>query len=629
MNLKVTTASRLSEEFMGVPAAMYVLTEDDIRRSGAQTLPEMLRLVPGIHVSMLDGSKHQVSIRGFAGRFSNKLQVLIDGRSIYSPLFSGVFWESNLVSPSEIKRIEVVRGPGAALWGPNALNGVINIITKSAELDQGTEATAGTGSSATSLAEAKYGGKLGDKAWFKVFARRLGAADTELPSGSSSADGWLALHGSARLDWKPTDRDHVSFNLRLDEMDGSHLLSLPTLTAPFRQTTRLDFENTSYSLAGFWQRSDGDSRLSTAKMSFSTSAGNPIDQSTARVSVLDVGFEESRKSGSANTVFGINYRHYSDANTGTNFVALIPAEKKTSTFSAFGQVEKKLGSKFKANLGLTLEHNDFTGFEFQPSLRALWERSDTETYWAAISRAVRTPTRVDNDFMIHYISSPGPALPFKAEVLGSDDFESEEVLSVEIGSRIRPSAAFYWDVTAFYNKYSNLRGTQMGTPYMSGAPTPHIVVPYQLVNNRRGQTGGIEAAFAYKPNSRLRLDGGAAFFTESYNDSGIVNGVDLGLLVEGRGATPSRSLTLRGQYLLSDRLTLDLSLLHSAGITRLNRPNWTRIDAQIAWNPTLDLTFFLGGADLFGSSRVEGHTSLFEVPSAVGRSWSMRMSYRF
>lgn len=630
MQLKVSTASRQEESLSEIPAAIYVLTHEDIIRSGAETLPDMLRLVPGVQVGQIDANNFQVSIRGFGGRFTNKLQVLIDGRSIYNPMFSGVFWESNLVSPSEIERIEIIRGSGGALWGANAINGVINIITKAPAETQGGSLRIGVGRNISGLQEAAYSGTLGEKGHFRILASGLQVSELELPGGADSNDSWKSVHGGLRADWREGEKDTFSINARFQKSDINESAIKPLLTPPYSSIVQGRNRGDTFSLTSSWLHKHTETEQSDLRAALSLFSGAVAPGIEFDTSILDIGYTRAKSSrDSSRLIWGVGYRRYSDSGEAGSLDFLVPSSTTLETFSAFAQYEKMLGPKVKGTFGLTAEHNEFTGFELQPSAKAIYNPNDKESYWISASRGVRTPNRGDTQFNIFYRAMPGQTLPVGIYISGSEDFQSEKLVALEAGARFRPSRDLYLDATAFFNSYSDLRAAIPGAPGMNMAPVPHIAVPVKIVNDGTGSTGGVEVSASYRPESAWKLDGSLSLFTDYINSSAPKGGVGNTFSIEGQGSTPRWQANLRASYQATKRLSINGSLMHFSSVKVNALPECTRFDLNLIYSVNDSLRVSLAGFDIFGARRTEGIGSLYEIPSLTQKSWALQASFRF
>jgi iron complex outermembrane recepter protein len=437
-NVMVTSVTRGPKPLSRSAAAAAVVTSDQIERSGAMNVPEAIRYVPGINIAQLTASQWAVSSRGFASANSPDLLVLSDGRSIYTPLFSGVFWDVQDYLMPDIDRIEVVRGPGAALWGSNAVNGIINIITKSAADTQGGWASVGGGSQVNALAAAQYGGETdaagGDPMYYRVFAKYQSDAPEDYPAGASS-DGWDLGHVGFRTDWKTDSAD--AFTVQGDAYDGRIGQVSPAVNIIGRPgpTPPLVVGVGGGNVLAHWQHTMSDDADYEVRMYYDyTHRDDPTF--TDDLATLDVDFLEHLPLGQDQTItWGMTGRTMNDIFHGKGLLTLNPPDSRYNLASGFVQDEISLPHSVHLTLGTKLEHNDFSGFEVQPSVRTAWDISDTSTLWGAVSRAVRVPTRIEQD---EDIDATNPAGNPVVVLLGNRDFHAEQVLAFELGYRWRP-----------------------------------------------------------------------------------------------------------------------------------------------------------------------------------------------
>jgi iron complex outermembrane receptor protein len=464
MNIEVSSVSRREQKLSDAAAAVFVITREDIRRSGATSIPEVLRMAPGLEVAHIDANKWAISSRGFNSRFANKLLVLMDGRTVYTPLYSGVFWDVQDTMLEDIDRIEVIRGPGATLWGANAVNGVVNIITKSAEDTRGGLVVAGSGSEERGFGAVRYGGRIREDAFWRVYAKSFSRDGGVDASDRDGADDWDAFRGGFRLDWRPTGEDIFTFEGDAYKEDAGQTLRLPLLRQPF-----LAFLDDS---AGI----EGTDLLAKWEHTFSSSSSIGIQLYYDRMKIEDILLTESRDTFDIELqhcfrtlerhefIWGLGYRLYRDSVENTFQTALDPAGKDAHLFSVFLQDDISLiKEKLHLILGAKIEHNDYTGFEIQPNARLIWTPHVRHTLWAAVSRAVRTPSRTEEDGRLNISvlppfapgnPSPNPGI---VSVFGNRDFLSEELIAYELGYRVHPVTELSFDLAVFYNDYDHLR----------------------------------------------------------------------------------------------------------------------------------------------------------------------------
>src|SRR5579859_7008191 len=428
MNVEVTSVSRHPEKLLAAASAIQVITQEDIRRSGATSIPEALRLADNLQVAQKNSHDWAISARGFNTDLANKLLVMIDGRTVYTPLYSGVFWDVQDYLLEDIDRIEVISGPGGALWGANAVNGVINIITKSAKDTQGMYAEAGGGSQPQDFAGVRYGGALGADTAFRVYSKYFDRSAEVLANGDSASDSWRQGRAGVRVDSEASARDRLTlqgdyYDSRESEQTGG-IAALSGANVLGRWTRSVS-ENSDWSLQSYIDQThlgDPVAPLTVSGVQFSP-PGTLYDDLTT----YDVDFQDRFSLGARHrVVWGLGYRRTQDAVIEAPAVGFFPAVLDQNLYSGFVQDEIAFPKNLSFTLGTKLEHNDYTGFEFEPDARFSWAVSSEQALWAAVSRAVRTPSRIDHD-----LSEGTP--PYLVLLKGSANFTSEALLAYELG----------------------------------------------------------------------------------------------------------------------------------------------------------------------------------------------------
>lgn len=488
MDVEVTSVSKRSEKLAEVPSAIQVITQDDIRRSGATSIPEALRLAPNLHVAQHNAYTWSISSRGFNTTFSNKLLVMIDGRTVYTPLFGGVYWDAQHILMDDIERIEVISGPAGTLWGVNAVNGVINIITKKSKETQGLYASVAAGSFWKGYGGVRYGGTIGSKISYRVFTQYNDRNNTFRPDGRDTTDRWKVAHGGFHIDWNPSEKNSVTFQGNAygateyerpakSTFDGQNIITKWSHT----------FSNTSlFNLQFYFDR--------TWRRKLLGVVNNELD-------TYDFDFQHRFVLATNHTIlWGVGYRFMKDKTRGTTtVVGLIPQDKDMNLFSGFIQDEIMLmPDKFKLTLGTKLQHNVYSRFELQPSLRLAFTPTERQTIWGAVSRAVRAPSRADVD----YFAPTYPVAPQFPSVAGGPNFVSEKVLAYELGYRIQPSGRLSLSLAAFYNDYDDVYSVEA---------LPNTLT-YQIQNGSEGESWGLEFSGVYQLLPNWRIRGGYTFF---------------------------------------------------------------------------------------------------------------------
>jgi iron complex outermembrane receptor protein len=574
--IEVTSVSRNAEPLGGAAAAIAVVTQEDIRRSGATSLPEALRGVPGIHVARRNSNSWAVASRGFSSINSEKLLVLSDTRSMYTPLVSGVQWDVQNLLLEDIDRIEVIRGPGATQWGSNAVNGVINITTKAARDTQGLYAEAGGGSEDHAVLGLRYGGRLGRSGHYRVSGRYFDRDASELAS-VGSPDDWHMGHASFRADWHEGGAD--TFTLQGDWYQGRVgqvgpavvIIDQPGPEPPLR--ARLDGGN----VLARWRHAGAASGMELRAYYDHTHRDDPSFRDT--LDTVDVDFQQRFALDSHNLTWGLNYRHTSNRNTRKVIFAVDPPESRDEAISGFIQDQVALGDSLQLTLGTKLEENDFSGFEYQPSARLAWFLPREQTLWMAVSRAVRVPTRLERDISIE-VTSPGadPA----ARLLGNRDFDSEKLLAWELGYRRQVSPRLTVDLASFLNRYRGLASLELGDPFTEDGRTVFPIVNENLTD---GRAAGAEALVTFSPVADWRLTASYAYLDLNLTPRGADN--NRGEFAEG--TTPRHQLGLRSAVDVG-RLQVDAFLRHVSRIRRDPQivsgeglPAYTELDLRVAY----------------------------------------------
>lgn len=509
-NLRITTASRIEESLSGAPASVFVITGDEIRRAGVTSIPEALRLAPGVEVARRGAHEWSISIRGFNSDLANKLLVLIDGRSVYSPLFAGVFWDAQDTLLEDIDRIEVISGPGGSLWGANAVNGIINIITRSADSTMGPYVELLAGSEDRIIAGLRHGGRVGDKVAARAFVKYIDRDSTEAASGDDSVEDVRMARVGFRLDWEAADVNR--FMLQGDAYQGrtdgifNDTFTIGTLPAgTFRDEVRIS----GAFLVASWERQtgpDSDFRLQAYYDHTRRDIPNTYDE---RRDTIDLDFQHHLSPGeNHDLLWGLNYRQSSDNIGNTTFATFTPADRTTHRFGGFLQDRIALiPERLFLTIGSKFGYNDYTGFEYQPNARLAWHADQRQTLWSAVSRGVRIPSRLDDDLVLTIpLSAPGIPFPFYVVVNGSNRFESEKLLAYEAGYRLQHSKHLAFEVALFQNEYHDLQTNEPDAPIVVLAPPlPHIIVPNHFENNMRGESSGGTFVVNLQPLPTWRL----------------------------------------------------------------------------------------------------------------------------
>lgn len=633
MKVEVTSVSKHAQPLFQAAAAIFVISQEDIRRSGVTTIPEALRMAPGIQVARLATHRWAVSSRGFNGEFANKLLVLIDGRTVYSPLFSGVFWDAQDTVLEDIDRIEVIRGPGASLWGANAVNGVINIITKKVKDTQGTLAVVGGGTEERAFTTLRYGTSMGEDTHVRFYGKFSERDDSARPDGTSADDEWRNGRGGFRLDHDLSSRDTLT--IQGDYYRGSEGFDFtePLLIAPYRQSNH---DRRTYS---------GGNALSRWKHTFSDTSSLIIQSYydrternsrlfTERRDTFDIDLQHSLTWGNAHHfIWGLGYRLTNDHILNSTTIHMIPNTRLLDFFNGFVQDEITLVPNTLAlTIGTKVEHNDFTGWIVQPNGRLRWTPTHTLMFWGALAHAIRTPSRAENDATLDQMALPPNAVSSGSPVAlvsvgGQRDFRNESLVSFEIGGRYQPVESWSIDITAFYNRYDRLRSLERSIPSLSTNPLPpHLVIPIIVNNKLAAETHGVEVSSEWHPIDWWHLR--AAY---SYLNIQMITGASGDPSARNPSEeSPQHQATLRSLMQLPGNIELDLWGRFVDRLPVINIPAYVSLDTRLGWKPTKNFDVSIVGQNLLESRRPEFTSSLvYQNTSEVQRGAYVKLTWRY
>ncbi|MCP4691011.1 MAG: TonB-dependent receptor, partial [Desulfobacterales bacterium] len=626
--LEVTSVSRKTEKLSDVAAAVFVITNEDIRRSGVTSIPEALRMAPGVEVARINANVWAITARGFNSYFANHLLVMIDGRTVYSPLSSGVFWNVQDVLMEDIERIEVIRGPGASLWGANAVNGIINIITKSSTETCGGLVAAGAGTEERGSGAVRYGGRFGENAHLRVYAKYFDRdAGADAP-GFEANDDWRMFRGGFRADWTLSGHDNLT--LQGDVYGGSAgvTYTLPMLTPPYTNIVREDAELEGGNLLARWKHAFSEAGDMALQVYYDRTENADSFKNETRDTV-DVDVQHGFSIGDRHDLlWGFGHRWTRDYLGDVPTSRYRPRGRTLKRFSLFIQDQVALvDDALWLIVGSKFENNDYTGWEVQPTGRLLWKPRESHTFWAAVSRAVRTPSISEREGWLQLSvfppGAPGNPGPLSIMMLKrpNDDFASEELIASEAGFRFTSSERFICDISLFYNVYDDLNAFQNHPPLPAPDPdNPHMVMPVEFINAGKARTRGVELAAVVSPVdwNRIRI---------AYTHLHVDEVVDVGNV---KGRSPEHRFSLRSSMDLSHDLELDLWARYVGELSDLDVEDYVTLDVRLAWRPNENLEVSLVGQNLLEDEHMEFQQPFSPIAStAVERGVYGKVTWRF
>jgi iron complex outermembrane receptor protein len=606
MDIQVTSVSKGEEDFSKAPSAIFVLTQEDIRRSGVNTIPEALRMVPGIQVSQIDSSTWAITSRGFNSRFANKLLVLIDGRSVYTHVFAGVFWDEQDMVLEDVERIEVIRGPGGTLWGANAVNGVINIITKNAHKTTGGQISAGGGNLDSFIGSIRYGKKINDNAAVRVWGKYYNRNNMDDLQGNSAPDEFESGRGGMRLDWDASESNSFTFqgDVMVGEFAGKTSNAVNSLS--FAPTTTDVVRDSQVRTANFvtrWKHRFSDTSNMALQLFYNRDHRESRVMQELLVDTYDLDFQHRFQLGSRNEIlWGLGHRFIKDSFENSIGISYFPDSNLNYISNAFIQDKIALiHDELYLTLGSKFSINNFTGFEFQPNARLAWTPNDNHTVWAAVSRAVRTPSRSGDSgrFNAATTTLPGPT-PAVVVIQGQKDFESEDLLASEVGYRVRPHETLYFDVAAFANFYRDVHSFEVETPFVN--PGGFVEVPVVSRNRLEGETYGVELAATWDGTSWWRLNSSFTWFEMDLRKDPISTDQNV---VGFEGNDPEFQWSLRSHIDLPSNWEFDQSLYYVDALKSQQVRSYFRLDLRLGWRPAKNIEVSIVGQNLLDSQHQE------------------------
>lgn len=628
-DMEVTSVSRKKEKASEAAAAIYVVTQEDIRRSGARHLPEVLRLVPGLNVARAGSSQWAISARGFNDQFANKLLVLMDGRTLYTPNFSGVWWDSQTPMLDDIERIEVIRGPGATVWGANAVNGVINIITKSAADTQGSLAIAGFGNQEKINTQLRHGFAFGDSTNMRIYGSYQDNDEVKRVGGNQgNRDEWDHKRVGFRADWDTLQSG--AFTLQGDMFQGKvdQQYMIPITVAPYTSTINDDHEVQGANILMRWDYDISErSELSVKSYLDYNSRDIAIVDMHDLTFDLDIQHKYEFENGHVFN-WGAGYRLIEDDFAGSFTLSMNPQERTRNYYNAFAQYKMPLvEDELFLTMGSKFEHNYFTHADVQPSARLSWLINEHQTLWGSVSRAIRTPDRSNNDTFNPISAFPGVGGTNVIVRNGSNTADSEELLAYEIGYRIQPCECLTLDFSTFYNDYDDLFINVMGTPtaVTSGLGAPYIMVPVSLQNVGSGHSYGGEVVANWQVVDGWDLEANYSYL-RVHIDNGLSSSVNTSY------KSPEHQFGLHSYVNLPHDLEFDQHVYYNdhvdtASGSRID--DYMRLDLRLGWQPVDQVELSLSAENLLDKHHQEFGPFLYNSSTEIGRTIYGQVKVRF
>ncbi|MGC4081550.1 MAG: TonB-dependent receptor [Vicinamibacterales bacterium] len=622
LRVEVSTAMRVPEPTTAVPAPVFVITQDDIRRSGATSLPEVLRLAPGVQVAQQDAARYAIGIRGFADRLSRSMLVLMDGRAVYSPLFAGTYWEVQDTLLEDIDRIEIVRGPGGTLWGANAVNGIINIITKKTTDTRGTLVSATLGSDSRGPVAVRYGNSVGSNGFFRVYAKAF-EREPQFPADGDTYDQWHMTQGGFRSDWSLSHSRSLTVQGDLYTGALGQRVTLPLDRQPFAQTSDRDASLAGGNVLARWIVPSGQGEYQVQTYYDRTSRDErPVAETR---DTIDLDFQHRHRLGRRHgIVWGGGYRVSSGRITAIEPTAFLPPDRTDNLVTTFVQDDVAvIAERLRLILGAKVEHNEYSGFEIQPSARLMWTARNSNTLFGGVTRAVRTPSRVETDYTTTSLASP--AVPAFVRLVPNPDFQTEELTAYELGYRARPVAAVYVTVSGFFNRFEHTLSTELLTPFAETTPPPaRLILPVIFRNGLHGHSHGVELTADTRPFAWWRVTTNYSFLNVQMTRN--AGSADVSQERRYEGLSPRHQLQLASSLDLPRRVSVDWFLRYVSALPAGPVPSYTTSSVRLAWQLHPQIEVAVVGQNLHDARHLEwptgaGSNVLIERDAHVTVTW--------
>ena len=605
MKIEVTTVTRVPETIARVPAAVFVITADDIRRSGATSIPDALRLAPGVHVARMDAGRWAIGMRGFADRLARAMLVLIDGRAVYSPLFAGTYWEVQDTLLEDIDRIEIIRGPGGTLWGANAVTGIINIVTKPARTTRGVLVSAAAGGPVDRASGGlRFGGGLGTTGDYRAYVKAFHRGPLFRPSGTDEFDDWNGVQAGFRADWSP--REGRQFTVQGDAYRAvlGQRVALASFAAPFNQTIARDAPLTGGNVLGRWtEQLSADTALQFQTYYDRTARDEQPVAETRDTFDIDVQLTHTQWARHA-IAWGVGVRASSGRIDTVGLTAFAPPDRTDMLWNAFAQDDIALvPDRLQATVGAKFEHNEYSGAEVQPSVRLTWTPHVRHTVVWSMTRAVRTPSRVETDYTTTSLVSA--ATPSFVRLLPNPDFVPEELRAYELGYRVTPGDRLYATVAAFYNQHDRTLSTELLPSIVESDAQgpPRLILPVTFANGLHGRSYGFEATADLRITPWWRATSNYAYLRVEMTRNPGGNDVTQEATYERRH--PRHQIELQTALDLPRGVTVNWFLRYVSALRTGNIPAYSTSDVRVGWQLAPRIEVAVVGRDLHDARHAE------------------------
>jgi iron complex outermembrane receptor protein len=622
MNVQVTSVSKEKQRIADAPGAVTVINQEDIDRSGMTTIPDLLSLAPGLDVERSNASSWAIGSRDSSYLFDNSLLVLMDGRSVYTPQFGGVYWNTVDYVLPDIDRIEVIRGPGATVWGANAVDGVVNIVTKPADETQGW-LIRGLGGTQQDSATIRYGGKLDDDTYYRVYAKWNYYPDQQTASGGSAYDSWNSYQGGFRIDKYATPQDTITFQGDIYDQAIHQTDIFVNLSAPYSTDINDGASTNGGNLLGRWTHVVSDTS-SFSVQAYVDRVDHQDDTLMYQQDTADINFQHNFALTARQAItWGGEYRIYATRAVGSSQIVFSPVSQGLQLVSGFVQDDVTLvRDRLHFFLGTKVEDDSYTNLQFEPSARLMWTPDSHNSVWGAVSESTLTPSRYQEGADIRFASFPNGTGTTLVEGMGNNGLEAQKLLAYELGYRVEPTKSFSVDIAGFFNQYRDLLNNQTEAPIINSPAPPSIIIPEPTTNDFSAVTYGGELQATWRVVDNVKLIGSYAY-VDGHQIDGAGNKTNIIY------SPPANVFQLRSYIDLTKSLQLNVLGSYQTSQDSGGVPPYWRLDCNIAWHPTDQIEIMVGGQNLLNAREIETDLASYTVQTAVPRSLFARVTYSF